>query len=276
MDYFKKIAKYSFISSNIVSSLAMQNRINKDNIFNTIKVKENSNQIILKNCYYAGNELSKIGDVFVNNAEINNGYNLITQLKDNNKFPYFHLLFKYNDGYEENYIIDIEEINKLNYIGLASIFEKVYNKNIRGKAYNKNIRRKAYNKNIRKKEFNIYCLFSNNYGEDIYIKRGFFSGLYKTKLIDIKNLNSFKYKNIMSSFNITAAKNIILPENLNKNDFTDIDIDMNNNEFSYDFYYFAKAFNRDINDICEEFYKFSNGIINKKMIEDFEKHLRII
>lgn len=42
MDYFKKIAKYSFISSNIVSSLAMQDKkINKINKFYTIKVKEN-------------------------------------------------------------------------------------------------------------------------------------------------------------------------------------------------------------------------------------------
>lgn len=255
MDCFKKIAKYSFISSNIVSSLAM-NKINKINKFDTIEFKENSNEIILKNCYLAGEKLSRIGNVVVNNAKINNGYNIKTRLKKNNKFPYFHLIFKYKNGYEENYIIDIEKINELKYIGLATIFEK------------------EYNKYIREKEFNIYCLFSNNYGEDTNIKRGFFSGLWKTKLIDIKNLNSFKYVNIMSSFNTTAAKNIILPENLKTNDFTDIDINTNN--FSYKLHYFAKVFNRDINDICEEFYKFSNGFINKKMIRDFEKYLRTI
>lgn len=198
----------------------------------------------------------RIKDIIVNNAKINNEYNIKTRLKNNNKFPYFHLLFKYKNGHEENYIFDIEKINKLDITSLPTIFEE------------------KYNKNIREKEFNIYCSFSNNYGKDINIKKGFFSGLYKTKLIDIKNLNSFKYKNIMSSFSMTAAKNIILPENLNKNDFTDIDI--NNNNFANKLHYFAKAVNRDINNICEEFYKFSNGIINNKKIRDFEKYLRII
>lgn len=135
-----------------------------------------------------------------------------------------------------------------------------------------------YLRNILKEfgeNYNIFCSFSNNYGKDINIKKSFFSGLWETKgIINIKNLNSFKYENIMSSFSMTAAKNIILPENLNKNDFTDIDI--NNNNFANKLHYFAKAVNRDINNICEEFYKFSNGIINNKKIRDFEKYLRII
>ena len=252
MDIFKKIAKYSFISSNIVSSLAM-NKKNKTNNFKTIKVDKISNEIIVKNCYLAGEKLSKIGNIFLNKSN-NNKYNIRTHLKKNNKFPYFHLLFRYDTGYEENYIIDIEEINKLKIDSLSAIFEK------------------NYNDNIKEKNFNIYCLFSNNNGKDINIKRNFFNVLYKTSIIDIKNLNSFKYENIMSSFNMTAAKNIILPNNLKTNDFTDID--MNSNDFAYKFYYFAKTYKLDKDEVCEEYYKYSNGIISNEMIENFEKHLK--
>ena len=49
MEYFKKIAKYSFISSNIVSSLAMNNKRNIN--FRTIK-NDNNNKITLE-LYYS-------------------------------------------------------------------------------------------------------------------------------------------------------------------------------------------------------------------------------
>ena len=125
-----------------------------------------------------------------------------------------------------------------------------------------------------KKNYDIFCLGSNNKDKNIIIRKDFFRGLDEAKgIINIKNLNSLKYENIMSSFNMTKFKNIILPNNLKTNDFTNID-SMNNNEFSNKFYYIARTCNLDINKVCEEYYKFSKGVINEDNIKNFEEHLK--
>ena len=296
MEYFKKIAKYSFISSNIVSSLAMNNKRNIN--FRTIK-NDNNNKITLENCYFVGKNLQKIENKVVID-KLNN--DIKTPLKNNN-FPYFHLLFKYNDGYEENYIIDIKEINELNISSLVTILDNHLNeiKNKHEKKFKKKFEEeygikydeKYYKKyldnylkkhlgrhveNIRNEKFNIYCRFCNNHGEkDINIKKSFFSGLWNTTLIDIKKLNCFKYENIMSSFNMTTAKSIFLPENLN-NIINFNEININNNLFANELYYFVKKYNISIDEVCKYFYNFSKGeinskTINDKTINDFEEYL---
>ena len=216
---------------------------------------------ILHDCYLVSDNQEKRSTLinkdidYLENVEIEmsyNKYNNNINIKNErlNYIPFFILNIK-NADTEKNIIFNCNRLNN-NITNYLNDILKEFGEN-----------------------YNIFCLGSNNYGEDINIKKSFFSGLWETKgIINIKNLNSFKYENIMSSFNMTAAKNIILPNNLDTNDFKDII--MNNNIFSNKLYYFAKAVNRDINDICEEFYKFSNGIINNKKIRDFEKYPRII
>ena len=81
----------------------------------------------------------------------------------------------------------------------------------------------------------------------------------------------------MSSFNMTTAKSIFLPENLN-NIINFNEININNNLFANELYYFVKKYNISIDEVCKYFYNFSKGeinskTINDKTINDFEEYL---